>query len=86
MIGNMENMHGDEMSARKNGYYIYFGTTTEFLGVQKKIDNQVKILNMVCDCRKIVVPREEGNVIKSIMWRIPFGSFGRRYELSLIHI
>lgn len=86
MIGNMENMHGDEMSARKNGYYIYFGTTTEFLGVQKKIDNQVKILNMVCDCRKIVVPREEGNVIKSIMWRIPFGSFGRRYEYAFDQI
>lgn len=68
------------MSARKNGYYIYFGAATEFLGVQKKIDNQVNILNTVCDCRKIVVPREEGNVIKSIMWRMPFGSFGRRYE------
>lgn len=68
------------MSARKNGYYIYFGTATEFLGVQKKIDNQVKILNTVCDCRKIVVPREETDVIKSIMWRMPFGSFGRRYE------
>lgn len=68
------------MSARKNGYYIYFGAATEFLGVQKKIDNQVNILNTACDCRKIVVPREEGNVIKSIMWRMPFGSFGRRYE------
>lgn len=68
------------MSARKNGYYIYFGAATEFLGVQKKIDNQVNILDTVCDCRKIVVPREEGNVIKSIMWRMPFGSFGRRYE------
>lgn len=42
MIGNMENMHGDEMSARKNGYYIYFGTTTEFLGVQKKLTTRSK--------------------------------------------
>lgn len=74
------------MSARKNGYYIYFGTTTEFLGVQNKIDNQVKILNTVCDCRKIVVPREETDVIKSIMWRMPFGSFGRRYEYAFDQI
>lgn len=74
------------MSARKNGYYIYFGTATEFLGVQKKIDNQVKILNTVCDCRKIVVPREETDVIKSIMWRMPFGSFGRRYEYAFDQI
>lgn len=74
------------MPNRKNGYYICYGTSTEFLGVDKKIDNQVKVLNTVCDCRKIAIPKEETNVIKSIMWRMPFGSFGRKYEYAFENI
>lgn len=74
------------MSDKKRGYYICYKTNTEFLGVDKKIDNQIKTLNSVCDCQKIVIPREEKNVIRSIMWRMPFGSFGRRYEYAFDQI
>lgn len=74
------------MSVSKKGYYICYGTITEFTGVHKKIDNQVKALDSVCDCQKIVVPREGRNVIKSIMWRMPFGSFGRKYEYAFDQI
>lgn len=70
------------MSDKKRGYYICYKTNTEFLGVNKKIDNQIKVLNTVCDCRKIAIPKEEKNVIKSILWRMPFGSFGRKYEYA----
>jgi len=71
------------MSGRKNGYYICYRTNTDFIGVDKKIDNQVKVLNSCCNCQKIAIPREKGNIIKSILWRMPFGSMGRKYEYAL---
>lgn len=74
------------MPVNKKGYYICYGTTTEFKGVHKKIDNQVKVLNSVGNCQKIVIPREKKNVVKSIMWRMPFGSFGRKYGYAFDQI
>lgn len=71
------------MSNRKVGYYIYYETNTDFAGVKKKIDNQITVLNTQFDCRKIIVPKEKKNIMKSILWRLPFGSFGRKYEYAL---
>ena len=71
------------MADRKTGYYIYYETNTDFVGVKKKIDNQIAVLNTQFDCKKIVVPREKKNIFKSILWRLPFGSFGRTYEYAL---
>lgn len=71
------------MPDKKRGYYICYKTNTEFLGVNKKIDNQVKVLNSYCDCQKIDIPKDEKNVFKSIVWRMPFGSMGRKYEYAL---
>lgn len=71
------------MSNRKVGYYIYYETNTDFAGVKKKIDNQIAVLNTQFDCRKIIVPKEKKNIMKSILWRLPFGSFGRKYEYAL---
>ena len=68
------------MSNPKNGYYIYYETYNDFIGVHKKIDNQIRIMNFCLKCKKVIVPREKKNVIKSILWRLPFGSFGREYE------
>ena len=66
--------------ARLHGYYIYYETITNFVGVKKKIDNQIAVLNTYFNCKKIIVPREKKNIIRSVMWRLPFGSFGRKYE------
>lgn len=65
---------------RLQGYYIYYETIKDFVGVRKKIDNQVAVLNTYFNCKKIIVPREKKSIIKSIMWRLPLGSFGRKYE------
>lgn len=64
----------------KKGYYIFSKAGKEFVGVEKKIDNQIRALNISLDCRKIALYREEYQLFKSIIWRLPFGSFGRRYD------
>lgn len=68
------------MSGSRKGYYIYYETNTDFIGVHKKIDNQIRVFNSRLKCEKLIVPREKKNIIKSILWRMPFGSFGRKYE------
>lgn len=64
----------------KKGYYIYCKGNTEFVGVEKKINDQIRALNISLNCQKIVLYREEYQLFKSIIWRLPFGSFGRRYD------
>lgn len=64
----------------KKGYYICGKASKEFTGVDKKIDNQIKAMNLYFDCQKLVIYREKYQLIKSIIWRMPFGSFGRQYE------
>lgn len=66
----------------QRGYYIYYSSKTGFIGVDKKVDNQIKIFNQYTHCEKIVIEREKGNIVKSILWRLPFGSFGRHYEVA----
>lgn len=70
------------MSDKKNGYYICYRADTNFAGVDKKIDNQVKVLNLYCDCQKIAIPKEKKSIVKSVMWRMPLGSMGRKYEYA----
>lgn len=64
----------------QKGYYIYCSSKARYIGVDKKIDNQIRVLNQRFHCEKIVVEREDYNIIKSIIWRLPFGSFGRHYK------
>lgn len=64
----------------KKGYYIYCKGNTEFVGVEKKINDQIRALNISLNCQKIVLYREEYQLFKSIIWRLPFGSFGRQYD------
>jgi glycosyltransferase involved in cell wall biosynthesis len=67
----------------KKGYYIYYTTTTEFLGVDRKISDQIKVFNNISNCKKVMVEREKFSIIKSIIWRMPFGSFGRDYDKAM---
>lgn len=64
----------------KKGYYIYFRANSESAGVAKKIDSQIRALNVFFDCQKLIVNREKYQFIKSVMWRLPFGSFGWQYD------
>ena len=71
---------------KKNGFYIYLTGNTTSTGVDKKIDDQVEVLNNYVNCQKIIVPREKKNIFKSILWRMPFGSFGRNYNKAFENI
>lgn len=71
---------------RKRGYYVYYTTNIGLVGVDKKVDNQIRVFGKYFDISKIVIPREKSNAIKSIMWRLPFFSFGRNYSAGLEQI
>jgi len=71
---------------KKSGYYIYLTGNITSTGVDKKIDDQVKVLNNYFICQKIIVPRKKKNIFKSILWRLPFGSFGREYNKAFENI
>lgn len=71
---------------RKKGYYIYYATKAGLVGVDKKVANQMSVFRKYVDIDEIVVEREESNFIKSIIWRLPFFSFGRNYEKALQEI
>lgn len=64
----------------KKGYYICYSCDTDFSGVNKKIENQTKIFQQYFEFEKIVVSKEKTNCLKSIFWRLPFGSYGRNYD------
>lgn len=64
----------------KRGYYIYYTTKTGLVGVEQKIENQSKIFHQYFEFEKIVVERQKANLVKSIVWRLPLGSFGRDYD------
>lgn len=70
----------------KRGYYICYATGTDFSGVEKKIENQTKIFQNYFEFEKIIIAKKKTNFLKSIMWRMPFGSFGRKYEKAFEEI
>lgn len=67
----------------EKGIYIYRGSTTEFSGVDKKIDAQIEALSRRYDVYKVVIEKENTTIIKSISWRLPLGSWGAKYDEAL---
>ncbi len=70
----------------EKGFYIHIGSKTAFLGVEKKVLAQIKALSQEYDVDRIVIEKEESNIIKSILWRLPGGSWGAKYEDALDEI
>ena len=69
----------------KKGLFIHGTSDTLFLGVEKKIQSQIKVLSQQYDIHEIIVEKEKTNLIKSIIWRLPFGSYARKYDKILDH-
>lgn len=61
------------------GYYIRSKGKKAFAGVDRKVRNQIKVLSKEYEMQELLLMKEPTNVIKSLMWRMPFGSFGRDY-------
>lgn len=68
------------MDEKKSGYYIYYETNQQLSGVNKKVENQIKMLNHYFDCQGVIISKGKTNVVSSLLWRMPLGSFGRKYE------
>ncbi len=64
----------------KKGIYIHCGSKAEFTGVTKKINDQINVFSKKFEIREIVVEKEKTNALISICWRLPGGSFGRKYD------
>ena len=65
------------------GFYLLSGSDTEFSGVNKKIDNQIKVLSKKCKTIRVEIPKKRGNLIESVAWRLPLGSWGADYDKAL---
>ena len=68
------------------GYYLVPGSDTKYAGVDKKIENQLKIFNKFYNCEKLVLHKEKKSVFKKVLMRLPFGSFCRTYNEALDRI
>lgn len=77
---NIRNKH------MKRGYYIYYTTKAGLVGVDQKVENQSKIFRQYFSFEKIAVERQKSNFIKSVIWRLPMGSFGRNYDAAFSKI
>ncbi len=63
----------------KKGFYLFPGSKTEFTGVEKKVDAQVRALSEFFDSEKIIIEKKDTNIFRSLLWRLPFGSWGAKY-------
>ncbi len=70
----------------KRGYYIYYTTQSGLIGVEQKIENQSRIFKQYAVFEKIAIERQKRTLVKAIIWRLPFGSFGRNYEAAFTQI
>lgn len=70
----------------KEGIYVHYGSKIELTGVEKKIKNQINEFSKYYEMNDIVVEKEKTNVIKSILWRLPGGSWGVKYNETLKEI
>lgn len=64
-------------------FYIYAGSKTDYSGVKKKIHGQCHVFSKYVDIEIIPIEKDETNLIKSISWRLPFGSWGANYGKTL---
>ena len=68
---------------KRLGIYIHSGSDSDFSGVNKKIANHIKALSEEFDVHEVILKKEPTNMIKSIMWRLPGGSWGFEYRDAL---
>lgn len=68
------------------GFYIHSGSKTSFIGVKHKIDSQLTVFNRSWKTYEVVIEKKKTNILKSICWRLPLGSWGGKYEEALVDI
>lgn len=64
----------------KTGIYIHAGSRNHFSGVEKKIKGQIKAFSARYQMYEVVIEKEKTTILKSIMWRMPGGSWGAKYN------
>lgn len=74
------------MYEMKRGIYIYSGADDPLCGVEKKIGDQIKAFSKYYKMHTVVVRKETTNPIKSVLRRLPAGSWGADYDRALKEI
>lgn len=72
--------------AMKKGIYIYCKGDNTLAGVEKKIDMQIRVFSESFEMHRIVIRKENTTALKLLLWRCPFGSYGRDYEQAIQEI
>ena len=67
----------------KTGIYIIVESEGQEVGVDKKIEDQLKVLSRYYEMKKIVIRKKRVNVLKRIMERFPGGVASRDYERAI---
>ncbi len=70
----------------KKGFYVFKGSGSGYYGVEKKIDNQIKALSSFFDTRKIIIEKEDAGFFEHVLWCLPGGSWGAKYERAFDQI
>ena len=68
------------------GVYIHAGSGTVFSGVNRKIADQIKVFSQYFDMNEVIIEKSPTNPLRSILYRLPAGSFGREYDKAIEEI
>lgn len=71
---------------KRRGVYITFGSRTVFSGVEKKIQNQIAVFSNYFQMQHICIEKPSFSYVKSLIWRLPFGSIDREYDKYITEI
>ena len=68
------------------GIYLYSSSNKNLGGVEKKIREQIEVLSHKYRVESVIIKKEKASVLRKVLWRLPFGSWGADYASALEEI
>ncbi len=65
---------------------MFKGSGSGYYGVEKKIDNQIKAFSKFFETKKIIIEKEDAGFFEHVIWCLPGGSWGAKYEKAFEQI
>ena len=67
----------------RKGIYIRYGTKGTVSGVDKKVRDQIEAFSAYFGMYEILIEKENASIFQSVLWRLPGGSWGAKYDEAL---